>query len=101
MTGFDEAVMLVTFGRVDMTGNDFVTFQSFFDQRPDAEIRLLEGALGEPAPAAAPEDVEAENEPSDGAVSLDGTPAEQPQSPEPDESAKTPAVSEDPGREPG
>ncbi|KUP26905.1 amino acid ABC transporter substrate-binding protein [Kocuria rhizophila] len=52
VTGFDEAVMLVTFGRVDMTGNDFVTFQSFFDQRPDAEIRLLEGGLGEPSESA-------------------------------------------------
>lgn len=52
VTGFDEAVMLVAFGRVDMTGNDFVTFQSFFDQRPDAGIRLLDGALGEPSESA-------------------------------------------------
>ena len=52
VTGFDEAVMLVTFGRVDMTGNDFVTFQSFFEQRPDAGIRLLDGPLGEPSESA-------------------------------------------------
>ncbi|MDO4917975.1 amino acid ABC transporter substrate-binding protein [Kocuria sp.] len=51
-TGFDEAVMLVAFGRVDMTGNDFVTFQSFFEQRPDAGIRLLEGQLGDPSESA-------------------------------------------------
>ncbi|RKQ35093.1 amino acid ABC transporter substrate-binding protein [Kocuria tytonis] len=52
VTGFDEAVMLVAFGRVDMTGNDFVTFQAFFDQRPDAGIRLLEGPLGDPSESA-------------------------------------------------
>lgn len=52
VTGFDEAAMLVSFGRVDMTGNDFVTFQAFFEQRPDHSIRLLDGNLGEPSEAA-------------------------------------------------
>lgn len=52
VTGFDEAVMLVSFGRVDMTGNDYVTFQAFFDQRPDANVRLLVGELGEPSKSA-------------------------------------------------
>lgn len=51
VTGFDEAVMLVHFGRVEMTGNDFVSFQTFFEQRPDVGIRLLKGTLGEPSPA--------------------------------------------------
>ena len=52
VTGFDEAVMLVAFGRVDMTGNDVVTFQSFFEQRPGVGIRLLEGQLGEASESA-------------------------------------------------
>ncbi|WP_129657162.1 transporter substrate-binding domain-containing protein [Rothia uropygialis] len=52
VTGFDEAAMLVSFGRVDMTGNDFVTFQAFFEQRPDHKIRLLDGNLGDPSQAA-------------------------------------------------
>lgn len=52
VTGFDEAVMLVSFGRVDMTGNDFVTFEAFSQQRPDVDIRLLDGVLGEPAESA-------------------------------------------------
>lgn len=52
VTGFDEAAMLVSFGRVDMTGNDFVTFQAFFDQRPDHNLRLLEGNLGDPSDSA-------------------------------------------------
>lgn len=52
VTGFDEAVMLVSFGRVDMTGNDYVTFQAFFDQRPDANVRLLDGQLGDPSESA-------------------------------------------------
>lgn len=47
VTGFDEAAMLVSFGRVDMTGNDFVTFQAFFKERPEAGIRLLDGQLGD------------------------------------------------------
>lgn len=52
VTSFDEAAMLVSFRRVDMTGNDFVTFQAFFDQRPDHNLRLLDGDLGEPSQAA-------------------------------------------------
>jgi len=52
VTGFDEAAMLVSFGRVDMTGNDFVTFQAFFEQRPDHNLRLLDGNLGDPSEAA-------------------------------------------------
>ena len=52
VTGFDEAAMLVSFGRVDMTGNDFVTFQAFFEQRPDHNLRLLDGNLDDPSEAA-------------------------------------------------
>jgi len=51
-TGFDEAIMLVTFGRVEMTANDFVTFQAFFEQRPDARIRLLDGQVGDASESA-------------------------------------------------
>ena len=50
--GFDEAIMLVSFGRVDMTANDFVTFQAFFDQRPDFHIRLLDGQVGDASESA-------------------------------------------------
>ena len=44
--------MLVTFGRVEMTANDFVTFQAFFEQRPDARIRLLDGQVGDASESA-------------------------------------------------
>lgn len=52
VTGFDEAIMLVSFDRVDMTGNDYVTFEAFFQQRPDVDIRLLDGTLGDAAESA-------------------------------------------------
>lgn len=51
VTGFDEATMLVSYGRVDMTGNDEVSFEAFFKERPDAAIRLLEGTIGDGSPA--------------------------------------------------
>ena len=47
VTGFDEAAMLVHYGRVDCTANDFVTFDAFFRQRPDINVRLLDGVLGD------------------------------------------------------
>lgn len=52
VTGFDEAIMLVSYDRIEATANDEVTFQAFFDERPDVPIRLLEGTLGEPAASA-------------------------------------------------
>lgn len=52
VTGFDEAVEQVLSGRANLTGNDFVTFQAYLDEHPDANLRLLEGTLGEGSEAA-------------------------------------------------
>lgn len=46
VTGFDEAIEQVLSGRADATGNDFVTFQAYMQEHPEAKIRLLEGTLG-------------------------------------------------------
>ncbi len=52
VTGFDEAIEQVLSGRADLTGNDFVTFQSYIQEHPEAKLRLLDGTLGEGSEAA-------------------------------------------------
>ncbi|MBM7052147.1 transporter substrate-binding domain-containing protein [Rothia sp. ZJ1223] len=52
VTGFDEAIEQVLSGRADLTGNDFVTFQAYMEEHPDANLRLLDGTLGDGAEAA-------------------------------------------------
>lgn len=52
VTSFDEAILLVSYDRIEMTANDQVTFEAFFQQRPTVPIRLLDGNLGEPTESA-------------------------------------------------
>lgn len=43
--GFAEAIELVVQGRVDATANDFVSFQTYQEEHPDAPFRLLDAEL--------------------------------------------------------
>lgn len=43
--GFAEAIELLVQGRVDSTGNDIVSFQSYLQEKPDANFRLLDEEL--------------------------------------------------------
>ena len=43
--GFAEAIELVIQGRADATANDFVSFQTYQEEHPDAAFRLLDAEL--------------------------------------------------------
>lgn len=43
--GFAEAIELVVQGRVDATANDFISFQTYQEEHPDAAFRLLDAEL--------------------------------------------------------
>lgn len=43
--GFAEAIELVAQGRVDATANDFISFQTYQEEHPDAAFRLLDAEL--------------------------------------------------------
>jgi cystine transport system substrate-binding protein len=43
--GFAEAIELLTQGRVDATGNDLVSFQTYQEENPDKKFRLLDDEL--------------------------------------------------------
>lgn len=43
--GFAEAIELVLQGRADATANDFISFQTYQEEHPDAQFRLLDAEL--------------------------------------------------------
>lgn len=43
--GFAEAIELVVQGRVDATANDFISFQTYQEEHPEAPFRLLDAEL--------------------------------------------------------
>lgn len=43
--GFAEAIELVVQGRADATANDFISFQTYQEEHPDAEFRVLDADL--------------------------------------------------------
>lgn len=43
--GFVQALDLVNTGRADLTLNDLVTFQTYFGEHPDNNVRLLDGEV--------------------------------------------------------
>ncbi|GAA1490045.1 transporter substrate-binding domain-containing protein [Brachybacterium sacelli] len=43
--GFAEAIDLVLQGRVDATANDFISFQTYQEEHPDAAFRMLDAEL--------------------------------------------------------
>lgn len=43
--GFAEAIELVVQGRADATANDFISFQTYQEEHPDAEFRVLDAEL--------------------------------------------------------
>lgn len=43
--GFAEAIELIVQGRADATANDFISFQTYQEEHPDAEFRVLDADL--------------------------------------------------------
>src|SRR5699024_11751652 len=43
--GFAEAIELVVQGRADATANDFISFQTYQEEHPEADFRVLDADL--------------------------------------------------------